>query len=55
MSEGIKMFEWPCGRRDAHHPHTVLEDDGTVYECPGVAAHPLTQIGGNYNEEQVPE
>jgi len=40
------MFEWPCDRRDAHHPH----DD-----CPGVGAHPYTQIGGGYSEEEVPK
>jgi hypothetical protein len=27
---------WPCERRDAHHAHG---------DCPGVGAHPATQIG----------
>lgn len=29
-------YEWPCERRVAHGPHG---------ECPGVKAHPNTQIG----------
>lgn len=48
-------FEWPCGKREAHGPHTVSAIDGKEYlvyamprECPGVRAHPGVQIGGNY-------
>jgi hypothetical protein len=40
-----ERFEWPCDRRDAHHPHP---EDG----CPGVGAHPATQIGGGWSREQ---
>ena len=53
----VDEFEWPCDRRDAHHPHRVDHGGGdgvtqtyepTVFDCPGVGAHPLTQIGGAY-------
>jgi hypothetical protein len=42
----LEDFVWPCDKRTAHGPHTLT----TVLtnpppECPGVAAHPLTQIG----------
>jgi hypothetical protein len=52
-----RKFEWPCDRRDAHHPHIikVQVDDKSyqVHDCPGVGAHPLTQIGGGYKEEEI--
>jgi hypothetical protein len=33
---GEGYFDWPCDRREAHGPHG---------DCPGVNAHPFTQIG----------
>lgn len=54
-------FEWPCPKRHAHGPHRdepevhdfdcdwEPEDNegpcGCGLDCPGVKAHPLTQIG----------
>lgn len=64
-----QVWEWPCDRRDAHHPHIIegVHDDfceangcrcgkcpcscSQVYNCPGVKAHPQTQIGGNYKPD----
>lgn len=41
--------DWPCDRRDAHHPHeidTYEEQQRTgLLLCPGVGAHPATMIG----------
>lgn len=36
-----------CPRATAHGgPHRIFNDDGSVdYECPGIKAHPKTQIG----------
>lgn len=42
--EPLSGFRWPCERRTAHGPH-----DG----CPGVAAHPLTMIGGQHRDDRV--
>ena len=42
--EPLSGFRWPCERRTAHSPH-----DG----CPGVAAHPLTMIGGQHRDDRV--
>lgn len=39
-------YVWPCDLRRAHGPHpTWLTDPGTFKWCPGVLAHPDTQIG----------
>ncbi len=35
----VENFDWPCDRRDAHHPHQ---------DCEGVGAHPATMAGGSY-------
>jgi hypothetical protein len=48
----VEEFDWPCDRREAHHPHEVIDQTGPQdwdrWECPGVGAHPLTMIGGAY-------
>lgn len=44
-----RTFEWPCGKRKAHGPHIIEEDTPYEKKCPGVKAHPATQIGGNYD------
>ena len=58
----LEDFDWPCDKREAHGPHTRLVPYGTKMpegtldvllgfnevDCPGVRAHPLTQIGGSY-------
>jgi hypothetical protein len=52
----MTKFEWPCDRRDAHHPHEIhneFMEECVVYQCPGVGAHPLTQIGGAHTEEEI--
>ena len=38
-------FEWPCSRRDAHHPHQ---------DCPGVQAHPATMSGTQVHAVRLP-
>lgn len=43
-----RRFKWPCFKRRAHEPHHV--DVQVPYDCPGVKAHPATQIGGSYDE-----
>lgn len=60
-------FEWPCYKRTAHGPHwipaTGAEHEveclspvacGCGEQCDGLPAHPLTQIGGNYAQEDIP-
>jgi hypothetical protein len=59
----MTKFKWPCNRRDAHEAHDRECDSGcqpewhkdwcAIYDhCPGVKAHPATQIGGNYISER---
>jgi len=39
-------FEWPCPRHEAHGAHSIDTDMSDPEQtCPGVKAHPLTQIG----------
>lgn len=51
-----RVFKWPCPKRKAHGPHPLCEHEPNDPEacesamCPGVKAHPATQIGGSYDE-----
>lgn len=44
-------FDWPCDKREAHGPHPI-EPANVRGNCPGVKAHPATQIGGNHISER---
>lgn len=39
---------WPCDDHTAHGSHPAYSDPydpASIYECPGVKAHPLNMIG----------
>lgn len=57
--EPLSGFRWPCARRTAHGPHATpcdqCDEEGhgqCPNECPGVAAHPLTMIGGHHTDDR---